>query len=70
MYAQAVAFLDDPVTAAEIMQLLIDINNRGTTMIVATHAKEFVDTMQKRVLAVEGGILVRDEEAGVYGYDA
>ncbi len=60
----------DPVTAAEIMQLLIDINNRGTTMIVATHAKEFVDTMQKRVLAVEGGILVRDEEAGVYGYDA
>ena len=52
------------------MNLLDDINRRGTTVVVATHAKEFVDSMQKRVLAVESGILVRDEEAGVYGYDA
>lgn len=60
----------DPDTAAEIMQLLDDVNKRGTTMLVATHAKEFVDNMQKRVLAVENGVLVRDEEEGVYGYDA
>ncbi len=59
----------DPDTAAEIMQLLCEINKRGTTMIVATHAKNFVDEMHKRVLAIENGILVRDEEEGVYGYD-
>ena len=59
----------DPETAAEIMQLLEDVNKRGTTMLVATHAKEFVDNMQKRVLAVEHGVLVRDEEEGAYGYD-
>jgi cell division transport system ATP-binding protein len=59
----------DPDTANEIMQLLCEINKRGTTMIVATHAKNFVDDMQKRVLAIENGILVRDEEEGTYGYD-
>ena len=59
----------DPDTACEIMQLLSDINKRGTTMIVATHAKNFVDEMQKRVLAIENGNLVRDEKEGVYGYD-
>ena len=59
----------DPDTATEIMQLLCEINKRGTTMIVATHAKNFVDEMQKRVLAIENGVLVRDEEEGVYGYD-
>lgn len=59
----------DPDTANEIMQLLIEINKRGTTMIVATHAKNFVDEMQRRVLAIENGILVRDEEEGTYGYD-
>ncbi len=59
----------DPDTATEIMQLLLEINKRGTTMIVATHAKNFVDEMQKRVLAIENGMLVRDEEEGTYGYD-
>ena len=59
----------DPDTANEIMQLLVDINKRGTTMIVATHAKNFVDEMHMRVLAIENGNLVRDEEEGVYGYD-
>lgn len=59
----------DPDTACEIMQLLTDINKRGTTMIVATHAKNFVDEMHMRVLAIENGKLVRDEEEGVYGYD-
>ena len=59
----------DPDTANEIMHLLTEINKRGTTMIVATHAKNFVDEMHKRVLAIENGILVRDEEEGAYGYD-
>ncbi|MDO4744376.1 MAG: cell division ATP-binding protein FtsE, partial [Clostridia bacterium] len=59
----------DPDTATEIMELLCEINKRGTTMIVATHAKNFVDEMQKRVLAIENGVLVRDEEEGTYGYD-
>lgn len=59
----------DPDTACEIMQLLTDINKRGTTMIVATHAKNFVDEMHMRVMAIENGKLVRDEEEGVYGYD-
>ncbi len=60
----------DPENAQEIMNLLDDINKKGTTMIVATHAKNFVDEMQKRVLAIEHGKLVRDEEKGVYGYEA
>lgn len=59
----------DPDTACEIMQLLTDINKRGTTMIVATHAKNFVDEMHMRVMAIENGKLVRDEEEGAYGYD-
>ena len=59
----------DPDTANEIMQLLVEINKRGTTMIVATHAKNFVDEMHRRVLAIENGALVRDEEEGTYGYD-
>lgn len=60
----------DPENAQEIMSLLDEINKRGTTMIVATHAKNFVDDMQKRVLAIEHGKLVRDEEKGAYGYEA
>lgn len=59
----------DPDTAAEIMQLFEEINGNGTTILIATHAKEFVDNMKKRVLAVENGSLVRDEERGGYGYD-
>ena len=60
----------DPETAWEIMHILDDINKRGTTVIVATHAKEIVDTMKKRVIAIEHGNIVRDEEKGVYGYDS
>lgn len=60
----------DPENAQEIMNLLDDINKKGTTMIVATHAKNFVDDMQRRVLAIEHGKLVRDEEKGAYGYEA
>lgn len=59
----------DPETANEIMQLLDEINKKGTTVIVATHAKEIVDDMQKRVIAIEKGSIVRDEEKGAYGYE-
>lgn len=60
----------DPENAWEIMKVLDDINKRGTTVIVATHAKDIVDTMKKRVIAIENGTIVRDEEKGVYGYES
>ena len=56
----------DPETAKEIMELLDDINRSGTTILMATHAKEIVDNMQKRVIAIEGGKIVRDEKRGTY----
>ena len=59
----------DPDTAAEIMRVLMDINNRGTTVIMATHAKEIVNTMKKRVIALENGRMVRDEEKGGYSVE-
>ncbi|KXZ40498.1 cell division ATP-binding protein FtsE [Alkalithermobacter thermoalcaliphilus JW-YL-7 = DSM 7308] len=56
----------DPQTAWEIMELLKDINKRGTTVIMATHAKDVVDKLKKRVIALEKGVIVRDEERGTY----
>ena len=56
----------DPETAIEIMDLLIDINKAGTTVMMATHAKEIVDSMQRRVVAIERGQIVRDELEGRY----
>ena len=56
----------DPENAWEIMSLLNDINRRGTTVIVATHAKEIVDKMQKRVIAIEQGVIHSDIKRGVY----
>ncbi|MDR7871269.1 MAG: cell division ATP-binding protein FtsE [Tissierellaceae bacterium] len=56
----------DPETAWEIMKVLTDINNRGTTILMATHAKDIVDSMKKRVIAIDNGIVVRDEEKGGY----
>jgi len=56
----------DPETAWEIMKLLNDINLRGTTVVVATHAKEIVDSMQKRVISIEKGIINRDDKRGGY----
>jgi cell division transport system ATP-binding protein len=50
----------DPDTAWEIMTLLEDINDRGTTEVVATHAHDIVDDMHKRVIALKGGELVQD----------
>lgn len=59
----------DPDTSWEIMELLDDINKSGTTLIVATHARDVVDKMKKRVIAVEKGVIVRDQQRGVYGYE-
>ena len=56
----------DPKNAMEIMQLLEQINLHGTTVIVATHAKEIVNSMKKRVIAISNGKLIRDEERGEY----
>lgn len=59
----------DPETSWEIMKLFDEINNRGTTIIMATHNKDIVNTMRKRVIAIENGQIVRDERGGDYGYD-
>lgn len=59
----------DPDTALDIMDTLNDINHAGTTILMATHAKEIVDKMRKRVIALEKGVVVRDEQRGAYGYE-
>ena len=58
----------DPETSWEIMNLLQEINTCGTTIIMASHAKEIVNSMRKRVIALEQGRVCREEERGVYGY--
>ena len=60
----------DPETSMEIMEIFQEINNTGTTIIMATHDKEIVDSMGKRVIAIEHGEIVRDELNGVYGYES
>lgn len=57
-----------PKTSFEIVELINDINARGTTVVMATHAKDIVDTMKKRVIAIEDGVVVRDEMRGGYGF--
>ncbi len=56
----------DPDTAWDIMNLLKEINDIGTTVIMVTHAKDIVNFMERRVIAINGGKIVRDEERGVY----
>jgi len=60
----------DPRTSRELMKLFKEINGRGTTIIMVTHAWDIVDSMKKRVVALSDGKLVRDEESGVYGHGA
>lgn len=60
----------DPDTSWEIVKLFEEINNRGTTIVMATHDREIVNTLKKRVIAVEGGQIVRDQKRGLYGYEA
>ncbi|MCL1997166.1 MAG: cell division ATP-binding protein FtsE [Turicibacter sp.] len=56
----------DPDTAWEIMHLLEDINSTGTTVVVATHAREIVDGMRKRIIALSNGKIIRDLKKGLY----
>ena len=51
------------------MEIFKEINASGTTIVMATHDKEIVDAMGKRVVAIEHGNIVRDEASGVYGYE-
>ncbi|MGB9846098.1 MAG: cell division ATP-binding protein FtsE [Desulfotomaculales bacterium] len=60
----------DPDTSWELMRLFRKINEQGTTIIMATHAWDIVNAMKKRVVALSGGQIVRDEESGDYGYGA
>lgn len=59
----------DPENSWDIMYLLEEINMRGTTVVMATHNKEIVNTMRQRVIAIEQGKIVRDELGGEYGYE-
>jgi len=58
----------DPAISLGIMKLLDRINRSGTTVVMATHDREMVDSMRKRVIALEAGHVVRDQEKGGYGY--
>ena len=59
----------DPETTWEIMDTFMEINRRGTTIIMATHDKEIVNNIRNRVIVIEGGLVVRDELKGEYGYE-
>jgi cell division transport system ATP-binding protein len=59
----------DPDTSYGIMKVLEVINNMGTTVIMATHDKEMVDRMQKRVILLEEGKLIKDFEKGTYSHE-
>lgn len=59
----------DPQNAWEIMMLLQEVNKMGTTVVVVTHNNDIVDVMQKRVVTLEDGHLIRDEKKGGYEYE-
>lgn len=59
----------DPDTSWEIMKIFEEINTRGTTILMATHNKEIVNTIRHRVIAIENGQIIRDEQRGDYGYE-
>ncbi len=56
----------DPDTSWGIVQLLLQINHRGTTVLMATHNREVVDLVRRRVIAIDGGRVIRDEQEGKY----
>jgi cell division transport system ATP-binding protein len=60
----------DPETSWEIMDIFDEINTRGTTVVMATHNKEIVNTIKHRVIAIDGGKIVRDQQRGDYGYES
>ncbi|GCF66788.1 cell division ATP-binding protein FtsE [Bacillus cereus] len=59
----------DIETALDIMKIFTRINERGTTIVMATHNADIVNTIRHRVIAIEGGKIVRDEMEGGYGYE-
>lgn len=59
----------DPDTSMDIMDTINDINHAGTTVLMATHASSIVNSMRKRVIEIEDGIIVRDEQRGAYEYE-
>ncbi|SRR5690606_27884271 len=59
----------DPESTKGIIEIFEEINSRGTTIIMATHNKEIVNTRKHRVIAIEDGMIVRDEQRGDYGYE-
>ena len=60
----------DPETSWDIMDIFKRINKAGTTIVMATHDRNIVDTMKRRVIAIEDGRIVRDQQRGGYGYEA
>ena len=56
----------DPKNSEDIMELLDDINKRGTTVVVVTHNKDIVNEMRKRVITLKKGVVISDEKQGVY----
>ncbi|MGM0837657.1 MAG: cell division ATP-binding protein FtsE [Bacillota bacterium] len=60
----------DPDTSWEIMNIFEEINEKGTTIVMATHNREIVNTIKKRVIAIENGRIARDQAEGDYGYEA
>ncbi|WP_409290468.1 cell division ATP-binding protein FtsE [Peribacillus sp. SCS-37] len=59
----------DPETSWEIMNIFEEINTRGTTVVMATHNRDIVNNLKRRVIAIENGKIVRDEQRGEYGYE-
>ena len=59
----------DPIISDEIIKLFLEINNRGTTIIMATHNEKIVNKLRKRVVALMEGTIVKDEESGTYAYE-
>lgn len=59
----------DPKNSREIMRLLTEINNRGTTVVVVTHDKEMVNLMKKRVIAMRKGVIISDEQNAGYDHE-
>ncbi|NMA96444.1 MAG: cell division ATP-binding protein FtsE [Clostridiales bacterium] len=60
----------DPETSDEIMDIIDMVNKQGTTVLMATHAKNIVDSMKKRVITLKDGFIVRDDEKGGYSNEA
>ena len=60
----------DPKNSWEIMKLLEEINNKGTTVLIVTHNREIVNAMQKRVITMRKGMIISDEKKGGYSYEA